>query len=80
MTWFYMSFADANLPKGEQFLGGCYVEADSFPEALTWTHIEGVNPSGEIQFYELPDEAVEAHVPTGDRFRLLTRAEIEAQS
>lgn len=76
--WFYMSFADASLPEGEQFLGGCYVEADSFPEALTWTHTEGINPGGEIQVYELTAKDVDANVPAADRFRLLTRQELEA--
>lgn len=79
MTWFYMSFADSSLPTGTQFLGGCYVEADSLPEALTWTHAEGVNPGGEVQVHELPADAVEENVPVADRFRLLTRAEIEGQ-
>jgi hypothetical protein len=32
--WFYLSFADGNLPKGQQFLGGCYVRAPDSPMEL----------------------------------------------
>jgi hypothetical protein len=77
MTWFYMSFADASLPEGQQFLGGCYVEADTLAAAITWTHVEGINPGGEIQCVEVPAEGLEANVPPGNRFRLLAREEIE---
>ncbi len=31
--WFYISFADPQLPKGTQFLGGCYVLVEPDPAA-----------------------------------------------
>lgn len=53
MTWFYFSFCDASLPKGEQFLGGCYVQVpEDFPRELIETQIRARRgPAGEA-----PDE------------------------
>ena len=77
--WFFMSFADGSLPAGTQFLGGCFVQAGSLPAAITLSHALGINPGGEVRVMELPEDAVEDHVPERDRYRLLSRQEIEAQ-
>jgi hypothetical protein len=76
--WFYMSFADPSLPKGSQFLGGCYVHADTLQDAIVLTHTLGINPGGEVRVDEVPSDALEENVPAKDRHRLLTREEIEA--
>jgi hypothetical protein len=79
-SWFYMSFADPKLPKGTQFLGGCYVQAGSLSDAVTRSHILGINPGGEIKIWELPGpmiDELDEHVPEQDRHRLLSRTEIE---
>ena len=76
--WFYLSFVDLNRPKGTRFVGACYLEAESLPQAIALSHALGINPGGEIKAWELPDDAVDAVVPLADRFRLLTREEIEA--
>lgn len=76
-SWFYLSFADPGRPKGTQFLGGAYVEAESLAEAVTRSHTLGINPGGEIKgIGPLPPEAVQEHVLPEDRNRLLTLAEL----
>lgn len=39
-----MSFAN-----GQQWLGGVYVQAENFAQALTFTHLMGINPGGEVE-------------------------------
>lgn len=78
LYWWYCSFADADKPKGEQFLGGCYVgPAPDIATAITQTHILGINPGGEVEFVRLTRRQLDAHVRADDRLRLLTREEIE---
>lgn len=78
MRWFYLSFADANLPKGQQFLGGAYVKAASLPEAITRSHQLGINPGGDVGCLgPLSAEDMDANVPVGQRERLLSREEVE---
>lgn len=80
--WFFISFADASLPEGSQFLGGCYVQAASLRDAITKTHALGINPGGSGQAVEIAPEQLrtfEEHVLPEQRNRLLTRDEIEGQ-
>lgn len=77
-TWFYLSFADAELPKGQQFLGGAYVRAASLPEAITCSHQLGINPGGEVQVLgPLSAQDMDKNVPEEKRERLLSRDEVE---
>lgn len=78
--WFYMSFCDADLPEGQQFLGGIYVRGASLEEALTRSHLLSINPGGEVECVGPFPEGMldEDGVPEGDRERLLTRAEVES--
>ena len=46
-TW-WLSFVDAELPPGEQFLGVCIVEAETDLDAVRTTHSLGINPGGEV--------------------------------
>lgn len=78
MTWFYMSFVDPERPAGDRFVGGCYVQGASMPEALDRSWRLGINPGGEVKILELPDDKFDALVPEGDRERLLSREEVEA--
>lgn len=73
--WFWLSFADPNLPKGTQFLGGCIVQAGSFLGAVSAANQLGINPGGEVQGVEIPKGA---GLPEAFRNRLLTRDEIDA--
>jgi hypothetical protein len=76
--WFYVSFADPDLPIGQQFLGAIYVRGYTLEGAITRAHLLGINPGGEAQAYGPFDVLTLAeHVPEGDRERLLTREETE---
>lgn len=72
MSFFWMSFGDASLPKGSQFLGGLLIEADDFHAALLKSHRLLLNPGGEIKAFEIevpiPESIEEEYAD-----RLLTR-------
>jgi hypothetical protein len=77
MTWFYLSFADANLPEGTQFLGGCYVQAPDIQSAIIRSHRMKINPGGAVQIAgPLSDREMDTHTSEADRHRLLTFEEI----
>lgn len=70
----WLSFADTDLPKGQQFLGVAIVEASSFPEAVMISHMLGFNPGGQVAGTEIPDHAPQPAEHWRDR--LLTKADI----
>lgn len=74
MTTFYFSFADGDLPTGEQFLGALFINASDIRAAVTQSHLTGLNPGGEIQTVELPADVV---VPDKWFGRLLSREDID---
>lgn len=74
----YMSFCDPRKPKGQQFLGALILEAHSFEEALIISHLTKLNPGGEIQYFEIYEEAREFCHPYMNR--LMQRAEAESIS
>jgi hypothetical protein len=49
-TWWQLSFADPRRPRGYQWLGGVNTEAASIQDAITWTHVAGINPGGDVAF------------------------------
>jgi len=51
-AWWWLSFCDSNLPKGEQFLGACIVRARGFISAIREAHKQGCNPGGEVEGLE----------------------------
>lgn len=74
MSFFWMSFCDASLPKGSQFLGGLLIEADDFHAALLKSHRLLINPGGEVKAFEVKvpiSESIEGEYAN----RLLTREE-----
>lgn len=74
MSFFWMSFGDASLPKGSQFLGGLLIEADDFHAALLKSHRLLLNPGGEVKSFEVQapiSESIEEEYAD----RLLTREE-----
>lgn len=76
--WWWLSFCDASLPPGSQFLGGCYVQAAEIGQALAISHALGINPGGEVAFAgPLEDKKLRKMVTASDRHRLLSKAEIE---
>lgn len=71
--WWWLSFADPDLPDGRQFLGVVIMNGDTVMEAITEAHVLGVNPGGECSFAQIPEE----HVPPLQyRRRLLNYAEL----
>ena len=72
--WWWLSFADANRPKGTQFLGAVLVRAGSMIEAVGNAHILGINPGGEVRGFEIPDGTEPIASYTN---RLLNREECE---
>lgn len=71
--FFYMSFCDPYLPKGTRFLGAVIVSASDFIDAVIKTKTLGINPGGEIQSVEFPDNS---GVPEEFIDRLLSREDI----
>jgi hypothetical protein len=73
----WLSFCDTDRPAGQQFLGACLVRAGSLPEAITVSHLLGVNPGGEIEILgPIPPEKVDK-IPLKWVNRLLSREEID---
>ena len=76
IPWFWLSFADPKRPTGQQFLGVAIVEGWTIQEAVTRSHLIGVNPGDcEISFAQIPEE----HLPPEEfRHVLMTYAELAA--
>ena len=73
-SWWWLSFCDADRPKGRQFLGVAIVQAVNFPAAVMEAHMRDCNPGGQIQGFELPPGRL---LPVESCNRLLTKAEAE---
>ena len=50
---YWLSFADADLPKGSQFLGACVVVARDAIKAVQKAHKLKINPGGEVAIVEM---------------------------
>jgi hypothetical protein len=74
---YWLSFCDPGRPKGEQFLGACLVEGQSFLDAVRAAHRQRLNPGGEVKGLEVTPASA-ARVAPAWRGRLLTRQECEA--
>lgn len=75
----WLSFCDADRPKGQQFLGACMVvvphassEQEGLKEALRMSHLLRINPGGDVQALLCPEEA-RPWIPAGWVGRLLSR-------
>lgn len=77
MSSWWLSFADADLPKGRQFLGACIVTGETLEEAVRRSHLLECNPGGEIQVIQV---AADTAPFIGDQWRrrILTRGECAA--
>lgn len=73
--WWWLSFADGQLPVGTQFLGVVIVKARGMGWACRRAHELGINPGGEVQGTEFPDGAIAPPEYVG---RLLTKEECAA--
>lgn len=73
MAWYYFSFAK------EKFYGGVYAEGSTHLAAYVKLNQRGLNPGGEVAILgPLPEGMFEEEVPESDRWRLLTKEEVEA--
>ena len=52
----WLSFVDAQLPKGEQFLGVIILRGQGFTDAIRRTHALKLNPGGGVQGLKIPEE------------------------
>ncbi len=78
MKFYWLSFCDPDLPKGTQFLGAVFTQANDFIAAVRKSHALGINPGGEVQGHEAGPRfkmhpSLETYVD-----RVLTREECEA--
>jgi hypothetical protein len=53
--WYYLSFADPDLPQGEQFLGAAVVRAQGIITATSKCHDLQINPGGQVMCLPLPE-------------------------
>ena len=73
MWW--LSFCDTGKPEGSQFLGVAIVQAPTLAAAVTRSHVQGVNPGGQVaSMGPIPQE----YIPGEWRDRLLSKDEAEA--
>lgn len=78
MKLFWMSFANPDREKGQQFLGVILIEADIAKNALWKTWRLKLNPGGEVQFTTFEEgEYTVKLIPLVYRNRLLNRTEVE---
>lgn len=79
MTYWWLSFADGNLPAGTQFLGCAIVPASDFISAVMAVRRGGYNPGGEVMGREfvVDDDGGRIQPPPEYVGRLLTKAEAE---
>lgn len=67
MFW-WLSFADSERPKGQQFLGAAVVEAPSHLDAVLKSHRLSINPGGEVECSNIPADKMAEFAPYVDRF------------
>lgn len=56
----WLSFCDATLPVGSQFIGACIVPGENMGHALQVAHLLKCNPGGEVEGFEIPAERTRA--------------------
>jgi hypothetical protein len=54
-VYWWLSFCDPDLPKGNQFKGVIVVKAHGLTDALTKCNAMMINPGGEVSGFEIPD-------------------------
>jgi hypothetical protein len=72
-SW-WLSFADADRPESEQFLGACIVTGDSLSEALQRSYLLECNPGGEVRVIRIAADTA-PYIEDKWRRRILTRVE-----
>ena len=75
-TAWWLSFCDGDKPEESQFLGVLIFHANDFIEAISESHMKGLNPGGECQGMKLFGKGLEA-VDERWKYRLLSKQECE---
>lgn len=73
-SWWWLSFVDDNRPVGDRFVGGCWVQGYTLRAVIYESHVNGLNPGGEVQASQCPDGF---EVPDKWANRLLDRDDIK---
>ena len=73
LAWWWLSFADGERPKGQQFLGACLVQAQGLLGATLAARLLGLNPGGEVK--GVGPIPTDTEFPPGWTNRLLNREE-----
>ena len=73
-NFWWLSFCNAQLPPGDQFLGACLVPASDIVQAIEEARRLGINPGGEVKGLAA-DPATTALIPARWKNRLLTRTQ-----
>jgi hypothetical protein len=55
VKYWWLSFCDPDLPRGQTFLGVCIVAGEGIGDAAREAHRLGCNPGGEVQGMPIPD-------------------------
>lgn len=78
MSYWWLSFCDAELPEGSQFLGAVIVDATDIVDGAKKAHALGINPGGEVQGHSIDPSCdfIAARV-IENKDRLLQKLEIE---
>jgi hypothetical protein len=78
MKYWWMSFCDPKRPKGDKFLGALIVTGEDHKAMLARSWLLELNPDGEVEFFEIPEQ-YHSRIPQGwVETRLITREEAEA--
>ena len=71
MAYYWLSFCDAKQPEGEQFLGGCLIDAEGVDDAIKKAWRRGCNPSGDPTRLEIACLQINvAHEPNLGKLKL----------
>jgi hypothetical protein len=77
MGYYWMSFCDPKNLVGSKFLGALIIKASDDLEAVRRSWSLGLNPGGEVVFYEIPKQ-YESRIPDDwVESRLINRAECD---
>ena len=74
---YWLSFADANLPEGKQFLGVAIIQADTLEEAIVKSWKMQVNPGGEVVGHRIYYRPEAREIPFAYQRRLLSKRDID---
>jgi hypothetical protein len=74
--WWWLSFADTDLPAGSQFLGACVVRGDDLPDAIRTAWARGINPGGEVAAAG-PIDQLPPGIPEEYTYVLMTKVQVE---